>query len=207
MKVSELFENMEDINLNNKNIIGNLKKSQKDIGWSPITHRGNFSCRNNKLTSLEGMPENVIGIVDVENNRLTSLEGSPLSIAKSFICKDNIISSIDGAPKYVKEDFDISNNKLTNLKDIEKHISTIKGKLILSNNPIRANISGVLKIKELKGVTYNIGDQKTIEAFKILERHLLRNENLKCFGDLLSEELNLSAFEEELKKAGLEQFI
>lgn len=208
MKVSELFESAEDINLAGKHLKGNLLK-QKDIyNWSPITYRGNFYCQNNELTSLEGMPENVIGTVDVENNKLSSLIYSPLSIAKSFICKNNFITSIENAPKYVKEDFDISNNKLTTLKDIEKHILTIKGKLILSNNPIKASISGVLKIRELQGVTYTSGDPKVIEAFKVLEKHLIRNECLlNCLEEVITEEDRFKKFEDEMITLGLEYLL
>ena len=50
---------------------------------------GNFHCSYNKLTSLEGCPEEVVDIFSCSNNNLTSLKGSPEFVGKTFYCYSN----------------------------------------------------------------------------------------------------------------------
>ena len=50
---------------------------------------GNFDCRFNDLTSLEGCPEKVAGFFDCGDNKLTSLEGAPKEIGGNFYCRGN----------------------------------------------------------------------------------------------------------------------
>jgi hypothetical protein len=99
-----------NIYLSNQNI-----SSLKDRD-TPKSVDGNFNCRNNKLTSLEGAPEIVDGDFYCRNNLLTSLEGAPEIVDGDFNCRNNLLTSLEGAPKSVDGYFYCSYNKLTTLK-------------------------------------------------------------------------------------------
>ena len=66
--------------------------------------KGNFSCRNNKLTSLEGCPNRIIGNFNCGvNKQLKNLEGCPSYIDGDFFCVDNDnIYNFDGFPRHAK---------------------------------------------------------------------------------------------------------
>jgi hypothetical protein len=61
----------------------------------------NFSCRENKLTSLEGGPQEVGGDYNCTRNDLTSLEGAAKKVGGSFNCFMNPLTSLEGAPEEV----------------------------------------------------------------------------------------------------------
>jgi hypothetical protein len=69
---------------------------------------GSFLCGNNKLTSLEGAPQEVGGYFECYSNQLTSLEGAPQEVGGRFICRYNQLTSLVGAPQEVGGDFDCS---------------------------------------------------------------------------------------------------
>ena len=48
--------------------------------------RGNFSCSDNNLTSLEGAPQEVGGYFNCSGNELISLEGAPQKVGGGFYC-------------------------------------------------------------------------------------------------------------------------
>ena len=75
-----------------------------------------FYCFNNKLTSLEGAPREVGGDFDCSSNQLTSLEGSPQEVGGKFDCESNQLTSLKGAPQEVGGDFDCSRNQLVSLE-------------------------------------------------------------------------------------------
>jgi len=84
---------------------------------------GDFYCFNNKLTSLEGSPEEVGGDFYCENNKLTSLVGAPEEVGGYFDCDDNKLTSLEGAPRKVGRSFDCSYNQLTSLIGAPEEIS------------------------------------------------------------------------------------
>lgn len=202
MKLNELLERLENINLSYKHLKGNLIEASKQFGWG-ITVPGNFICDDNLLTSLEGMPENVIGTIDCSNNALTDLNHCSLSVGGGFICRHNQITTLEFTPKYIRGDFDCSDNKIIHLKDIETSLGTLKGKMILSNNPISAHITGLLKIKGLEEVVFkNPGALKAEKAFAVLNKYLMKTESI-------NEEITpiIANFTKELKEKGLEDFL
>ena len=204
MKLSELFERLDHVNIAHKHAKGNLMKFRQQYDWG-ITIPGDFYCHDNELDSLEGMPENVLGGVDCEKNNLRDLKGCPLSVGRSFICKNNKITTLEYTPKYIRGDFDASNNRITNLKGIEDSLHTLKGKFILSNNPISANISGLLKIKNIQEVVFTGSTHaKTNEAFDIINSLIVRMNESLMEDD---EAVRYRTCVEEFKKRGLEAFI
>ena len=56
--------------------------------------RGDFWCKDNQLTSLQGSPREVGGSFYCVQNYLTSLEGSPISVNGSFHCYNNKLTSL-----------------------------------------------------------------------------------------------------------------
>jgi len=66
---------------------------------------GNFFCRYNKLTSLEGSPQEVGGNFGCYNNDLTSLKGAPQKVGWGFYCYYNNLTSLEGAPREVGGEF------------------------------------------------------------------------------------------------------
>ncbi len=76
---------------------------------------GNFLCHSNKLTSLEGAPEDVGLTFYCAHSNLTSLEGAPLEVGGNFYCDNNSLTSLEGAPVDVKGDFECEKNPLQTL--------------------------------------------------------------------------------------------
>ena len=60
--------------------------------------RGNFECRNNKLTSLKNCPSRVTGRFFCNYNRLESLEGAPEFVGRDFWCNHNQLTTLEGLP-------------------------------------------------------------------------------------------------------------
>ena len=74
---------------------------------------GDFSCDNNKLTSLEGCPPEIGGNFWCHNNQLTSLKGAPEYIEGSvdFLLNDNL-------PEFIQQILKLNDNDT----DIQKYI-------------------------------------------------------------------------------------
>jgi hypothetical protein len=112
----------------------------KGVRFGVVT--GDFNCYNNKLTSLEGAPQEVGGDFHCGNNELTSLKGAPQEVASfycgnneltslkdaphevggHFYCYNNKLTSLEGAPQEVGGDFHCGNNELTSLKDAPQEV-------------------------------------------------------------------------------------
>ena len=78
--------------------------------------KGDFDCIGNKLTSLEGAPQEVGGRFNCGANNLTSLEGAPQKVGGGFYCHDNKLISLNGSPKKVGGGFYCYVNQLTSLE-------------------------------------------------------------------------------------------
>jgi hypothetical protein len=83
---------------------------------------GYFDCIGNKLTTLEGAPQEVGGYFSCSNNNLTTLEGAPQEIGKDFDCSFNNLTTLEGAPKKVGGYFSCSYNNLTTLEGAPKEV-------------------------------------------------------------------------------------
>ena len=53
------------------------------------TIKGDFICARNKLTSLEGAPQEIGGHFNCSDNKLTSLEGGPQRVNEHVLCSNN----------------------------------------------------------------------------------------------------------------------
>jgi hypothetical protein len=90
------------------NKLTNLEGAPQEVG-------GDFYCSNNQLKSLVGAPQVVKGDFSCSNNKLKSLVGAPQEVKGSFHCGNNKITSLEGAPQKVGRHFYCSNNQLTSL--------------------------------------------------------------------------------------------
>jgi len=72
-------------------------KDFKGVRFGVVT--GDFNCDDNKLTSLEGAPQEVGGSFRCHNNKLTSLVGAPQEVEGYFDCSYNMLTSLEGAPQ------------------------------------------------------------------------------------------------------------
>jgi hypothetical protein len=81
----------------------------------PNSVGGYFDCQDNQLTTLEGCPESVGDSFLCQYNNLTSLKGCPSNIEGNFVCHDNELTTLEGGPRVVNRKFHCGNNRLTNL--------------------------------------------------------------------------------------------
>lgn len=117
--------------------ITSLKGSPTKITEQTIAENySDYSCYNNKLTSLEGSPDEISnGGFNCKDNKLTDLIGGPKIVMYRYMCCDNELTSLDGAPLrvgpihhdkelyYDKYGNDVkficnNNNKITTLKGL-----------------------------------------------------------------------------------------
>jgi hypothetical protein len=77
---------------------------------------GDFRCDYNRLTTLEGAPQEVGRGFGCRYNNLISLEGAPQEVGGNFDCSRNTLTTLEGAPQEVGGNFDCSRNTLTTLE-------------------------------------------------------------------------------------------
>ena len=123
MKYLRLFESFKDIDkickqyyikdytINSDGSIDvNDSVDLDDLGLTKLPLKfnkinGDFDCRLNNLTSLEGSPEEINGSFLCKFNDLTSFKGSPKIIRGNFDCRSNNIKSFEYFPSFVKTNF------------------------------------------------------------------------------------------------------
>lgn len=98
--------------------IGEKRENKWTLNKIPLKFRyvsGDFDCRFNNLSDLQGCPIKIEGSLYLYHNKLKSLEGCPDEVDRLLI-GDNELESLKGCPKKVLGDFNCSNNKLTSLE-------------------------------------------------------------------------------------------
>lgn len=75
------------------------KVSQLPVKFDVVI--GRFDCKNNRLTTLEGSP-NEVSSMNCTTNKLTSLIGAPERVNNLFSCYKNPLQSLDGLPKHMR---------------------------------------------------------------------------------------------------------
>ena len=114
----------EEIDYAKQTFLSWLKKNYPDENtWSKIKE---IDCRNNHLTSLDGI-ENLVNLEKLFcwNNDLNSLEGiENLVNLKVLSCSNNLLNSLEGIENLVNmEYFNCSANHLTSLDGIENLVN------------------------------------------------------------------------------------
>lgn len=97
-----------DVNLNDRCL------SKLPLEFGIVT--GDFLCKYNELTSLEGAPDKVGGSIDCGENTIESLKYSSKEVGGDFICTYNRLTTLEGAPEYIGKTLDCSYNDISSLK-------------------------------------------------------------------------------------------
>ena len=144
---------------------------------------GDFNCSDNELKSLWGCPQKVGGGFDCFSNQLESLEGCPQTVGGNFDCSHNQLESLEGCPQTISGYFDCYDNKqLTSLARINFYVHEINGSngIDFTGCPIKSNVLGLLKIRNLKKVIF---DDKKLQ--EIMNKHSPMGDSTDCIDDLL----------------------
>jgi len=116
-------------------LYGEKKENKWTLNKLPLKFRyvsGDFDCRFNNLSDLQGCPTKIEGSLYLYHNKLKSLEGCPDEVDRLLI-SDNELESLRGCPKRVRGDFNCSNNKLTSL---EFSPNWVGGYFSITDNPV-----------------------------------------------------------------------
>ena len=123
------------------NKLTTLEGAPQEVGWS-------FDCRENNLISLEGAPQKVDGSFDCDSNKLTSLKGAPQKVGGRFDCARNKLTSLGGAPQEVGAGFYCRGNNLTSLEGAPQEVG---GRFICDDFKVEHgqwNLKGWLEVRK-----------------------------------------------------------
>jgi hypothetical protein len=120
-----------------KNKLTTLEGCPQEVG-------GEFNCSDNQLITLEGAPIKVGGDFDCSNNKLVSLEGGPKEVGGHFWCYDNKLTSLKGSPSYVNS-FGCNDNKLITLEGAPRKVG---GDFLCRNNKLTSLLGGPIYVGE-----------------------------------------------------------
>jgi hypothetical protein len=119
-------------------VFGNVVLMHLDLEEIPIVFRrvnGNFTCHNNRLTSLKGSPLIVNGYFDCSFNFLTSLEYSPTIVYGDYSCSKNKLLTLENGPYEVGGNFFCNSRDIASMSHSYYGITTnIKGKVHTDHN-------------------------------------------------------------------------
>jgi hypothetical protein len=147
---------------------GDVSLSSMELTKLPLKFgrvSGNFKCRHNKLTTLEGAPKMVGGTFDCCNNQLTTLEGAPREVGRDFYCDNNKLTTLEGEPERVGAFYFFSNPIYTlyklfnNYKDFMDSLdwNYIRGNKIIKSRFIDACEEAGIEVPEsIEGYEYII---------------------------------------------------
>jgi hypothetical protein len=165
--LNNIFEEAKNNNgVVKKIILNDLYLSELPQWMEDIKVNGNFSCSDNRLTTLQGVPQKVGGSFSCTGNRLTTLQGAPQKVGGSFSCTGNRLTTLQGAPQKVGGSFYCNNNQLTTLKGAPKEVG---GSFFCNNNRLTTlqgapqEVGGQFycgdnQLKTLQGAPQKVGD-------------------------------------------------
>ena len=141
MDNEELIKELKKFNIKNYTINsdgtidvdGDVNLSRKDLTKIPFKFgkvSGYFACSDNKLTSLEGCPKEVVEYFDCSFNILEDLVGGPQEVGGDYYCYSNQLESLEGCAGDINGYLNCSNNKL----EILDCSSVINGNIICFRN-------------------------------------------------------------------------
>ena len=155
MKHIKIYENFKDIdsickkyyiteyNINpdgSLNVFQLVDLANKSLTKIPLDFEyidGYFYCGYNNLTTLEGCPRFVNGLIAFNSNKLTTLEGCPYYVAKNFYCYDNKLTTLEVCPKEMNGNFYFRNN---NIKSLYGCPTKVKENIVFHNNQLPQEI-------------------------------------------------------------------
>ena len=134
-----------EINVHNNVIIENkeLKEFPEYIKFNHIM--GGFHIKNNKLSSLKGVPYSISGSFIISRNNLSNLKLGPYIVKEIYGASHNNLENLEGIAKIIGGSVYLNDNNLKNLKHIPEFIH---GTLNIQNNPIESLDGFPKKIQE-----------------------------------------------------------
>ena len=151
-----------------------FNKNLTSLEGAPQEGVKDFYCFECNLMSLEGAPKKIQGNFYCGfNSNLGSLKGAPQNGVEAFYCGNCNLTSLEGAPKKINGIFSCEGNPITSLKGIHKIFEEINGDCTFPDS-IESNILGLLKIKNLKSVSFKNKKYKKskIEISDIINKYL-----------------------------------
>ena len=112
--VQEIEYVLEDMGIKNYTINDDLTVDVKGDVTIQLRNIKNIPIRFNKVS----------GDFDCRKNQLTSLQGAPQEVGGNFNCRNNQLTSLQGAPQKVSGRFDVDDNLKSELRDILKAQNT-----------------------------------------------------------------------------------
>lgn len=124
-----------------------------------------LNLKNNKLTSLKGLPDTIEGFLDVANNELVKFDASTKTINGFFDCARNKFYTLENFPN-VKEILIIVNNSFTNdeIFKLKSSFSTLYVESIYFEN-----------IAEKSNITLDMVNGEALIPHHIFKVFLLQN--------------------------------
>lgn len=146
------FKNITDYRLTKKyeiNVYNNIILENEELEEFPeyikFNHiMGGFHVKNNKLSSLKGVPYSVSGSFIVSRNNLSNLKFGPYIVKEIYGASHNNLETLEGIAKIIGGSIYLNDNNLKNLKHIPE---IIHGTLNIQDNPINS-LNGFPKIIE-----------------------------------------------------------
>lgn len=170
-------KNLYSIPLRFRNVFGNFTcfdNKLTTLYGSPNYISGDFDCSFNSLSTLDDCPVKVDGGFYCSNNSLVSLGDSKKIVGLTFNCSHNNLKSLEGSPKELREHFDCSNNKLTSLNGSPIIVGDV---FKYDNNqlPTEINANG----DDIKYIIMNISDYGVFRddnSFNSVRFEIMMNE-------------------------------
>lgn len=106
----------------------------ESLEYMPADIKGGLNVSGNRLKNLIGLSESSIGTyINISKNELTSIDGCQFKINGSFNCSNNKLTDLKGCPVEIAGNFNCSNNKLISLNYSPKYVNGTKN---IDNNII-----------------------------------------------------------------------
>tara|TARA_R110002167_G_scaffold263644_2_gene470422 strand:- start:1675 stop:2262 length:588 start_codon:yes stop_codon:yes gene_type:complete len=142
---------------------------------------GDFDCRGNNLTTLEGGPKWVAGYFYCHKNKLTSLEHSPEYVGTRFNCSSNMLIDLKYCPNSIGENLFCSRNNITSL---EYYPENIGGYINFKDTPIGSVCVGV-----------DVDFARAFNSYKILKDGVVNLKRLKYVMEIFDKPIDLEKIE------------
>lgn len=117
----------------NKERLRALKSNILPFKNMKVIVQGNLNCEDCDLTTLEGAPSIVTGIVYASSNKIQSLKGCPQGAVHYILNNNKLLTSLVGAPEEVSGDFNVYRCGLNNLIGAPRKVG---GKFDCTANPL-----------------------------------------------------------------------
>jgi hypothetical protein len=134
-----------------------IASSENKLGFRGIkfgTVAGDFDIAGVLLTSLEGAPEKIEGLIRLQDTGLTSLKGVTKDVGGDFLCTGNELISLEGSPEDIHGHFYCTDNHLTSLKGAPLKVGR---NFVCSHNPLTS----------LEGAPIEIGGEFLYQNLRI----------------------------------------